>query len=113
MSCCDFNAFIHAMADETRQSILRLLQEGEMSVNDLCAHFDLQQPTISHHLAILRKAGLADSRRVGRQVFYRANQNCVAECCQMMVQRFVKITAVDTRNEVTHDESHPGPGQRD
>ena len=31
----------------------------------------------------------------------------------MMVQRFVKITAVDTRNEVTHDESHPGPGQRD
>ena len=33
MSCCDFNDFIHAMADETRQSILRLLQEGEMSVN--------------------------------------------------------------------------------
>ena len=50
VTCCDFDDFVKAMADETRQRILALLQRGEMSVTELNEHFRLTQPTVSHHL---------------------------------------------------------------
>lgn len=86
--CCNFDDFLKAMADETRQRILHLLQEKELSVTDLCAHFDLTQPTISHHLAVLRQANLVRTRQDGKWVLYQANQDCVAECCQEILARF-------------------------
>ena len=55
--CCDLDDFVKAMADETRQCILALLQAGELNEGDIVAHLDLTQPTISHHLAIMRRAG--------------------------------------------------------
>ena len=71
--CCDFNDFVKAMADETRQRILTLFKSGEMSVNELTMHLAVNQPTISHHLALLRRANLVLARREGKHVFYRAN----------------------------------------
>ena len=88
LRCCDFDDFVKAMADETRQRILILLQAGEMSVSELNEHFTTTQPTLSHHLAILRRAKLVLTRRVGRQVFYRANPTCGIECCGEMLKRF-------------------------
>lgn len=88
-ACCDFNDFLHAMADENRQRILSLLQEGEMTVSDLCARFDLTQPTISHHLAILKQARLVIPRIEGKWIYYRANPDCIAECCQEILDRFM------------------------
>jgi DNA-binding transcriptional ArsR family regulator len=41
MTCCDFNDFAKAMADETRQRILLLLQAGEMNESDIVSHLDL------------------------------------------------------------------------
>ncbi|MBX3055598.1 MAG: winged helix-turn-helix transcriptional regulator [Anaerolineae bacterium] len=90
-SCCNFDDFLKAMANETRQRMLRLLQEQELTVTDLCTHFHLTQPTISHHLAELRRAGLVLTRPEGQWVYYRANQVCVAECCQEIMHRFVPI----------------------
>lgn len=89
-TCCNFNDFVKAMADETRQRILLLLQTGEMSESDIVAHFDLTQPTISHHLAVLQRANLVLSRKEGRHVFYRPNTVCVAECCSEILARFNK-----------------------
>ncbi len=86
--CCDFDDFVKALADETRQCILTLLQAGEMSVSELNEHFTTTQPTLSHHLAILRRAQLVTVRREGRQMFYRANQACVSECCAEILERF-------------------------
>ena len=76
------------MADETRQRILTLLQAGEMSVSDLNEHFTTTQPTLSHHLAVLRRANLVTARREGRQTFYGANPACVSECCVEILRRF-------------------------
>lgn len=61
-----------ALADPTRLEILRLLraQPGETCVCDVVDHFDLSQPTISHHLKVLREAGLLRSRRIGIWSFY-------------------------------------------
>ena len=76
------------MADETRQRILTLLQAGEMSVSELHEHFTTTQPTLSHHLAVLRRANLVMARREGRQTLYRANPACVSECCVEILRRF-------------------------
>lgn len=71
------------MADETRQRILLLLQQGEMNEGDIVSHFDLTQPTISHHLTLLRNTNLVRTRHEGKYVFYRANPVCVTECCHL------------------------------
>jgi ArsR family transcriptional regulator, arsenate/arsenite/antimonite-responsive transcriptional repressor len=61
-----------ALADPTRVAIVnRLAAAPEVCVCDLTASFDLSQPTISHHLRILRQAGLVDSSRRGTWAYYR------------------------------------------
>ena len=52
-----------ALADPTRRAILARLAEGEATVNDLVAPFDLSQPTISKHLKVLERAGLVSRGR--------------------------------------------------
>ena len=47
-----------ALADPTRRRILELLSEGEMSAGDIAAHFDMAKPSVSHHLNILKNAGV-------------------------------------------------------
>lgn len=88
LTCCDLNEFLAAIADETRQHILALLGEREMSVSELSEQFAVTQPTISRHLAILRRAHLVIPRRQGQYIFYRANPACVAECCREIWDRF-------------------------
>ena len=61
-----------ALADPTRVAIVRRLSTtDEVCVCELNCAFDLSQPTISHHLKILREAGLVDSTRRGTWAFYR------------------------------------------
>jgi ArsR family transcriptional regulator len=60
-----------ALADETRLRILALLRDGEVCVCHLQGSLRLPQPTISRHLAYLRKAGLAEARREGVWMHYR------------------------------------------
>jgi ArsR family transcriptional regulator len=61
-----------ALADPTRLEIVRLLraQPGASCACDIVAHFDLSQPTISHHLKVLREAGLLTHERLGIWSFY-------------------------------------------
>lgn len=60
------------LADETRLRILHfLLQEPELNVRTLCELLGQSQPAVSHHLALLRVAGLIESRRDGKHNFYR------------------------------------------
>ncbi|MFY9580893.1 MAG: metalloregulator ArsR/SmtB family transcription factor [Gaiellaceae bacterium] len=61
-----------ALADPTRVAIVnRLSGADELCVCDLNAAFDLSQPTISHHLKILKEAGLVESSRRGTWAYYR------------------------------------------
>ena len=87
-TCCDVNDFVKAMADEKRQRILTLLRRGEMNESDIVTSMELTQPTISHHLALLRRANLVSVRRQGKYVFYRANPACVSECCGEILARY-------------------------
>ncbi len=59
------------LADETRlKTLLLLAREGELHVSALCERLSQSQPAVSHHLALLRAAGLIDSRRDGKHNYY-------------------------------------------
>ena len=61
------------LSDKTRLKILLLLSEGERNVTSLCDDLGLPQPTVSHHLGLLRTSSLIANRRQGKQVFYALN----------------------------------------
>jgi DNA-binding transcriptional ArsR family regulator len=61
------------LSDKTRVRILLLLSEGERNVGSLCKELGLPQPTVSHHLGLLRSRNLITNRRSGKQVFYGFN----------------------------------------
>jgi ArsR family transcriptional regulator len=80
--------FCKALADDTRQKILVLLLEKEMNVGEVVEAFSMSQPTISHHLGILKRLGLVTSRKEGKQVIYAINHDNVVECCGQLVAKF-------------------------
>jgi DNA-binding transcriptional ArsR family regulator len=70
-AAADLAGTFKALADPTRVAIVNRLATGECCVCDLTAAFDLSQPTVSHHLRILRDAGLVEAERRGTWAFYR------------------------------------------
>jgi len=65
----------HIMGDETRLSIIMALQKGERNVTWLVKHLRMPQSTVSHHLALMRMAGLVTTRRNGKEIFYSINEH--------------------------------------
>jgi ArsR family transcriptional regulator len=65
------NLMFRAFSDPTRLRVLHLLQAAECCVGDLVTILALAQPSVSRHLAYLRKAGLVDSRKEGLWCYYR------------------------------------------
>src|SRR2546421_1209637 len=61
------------LSDKTRLNILLLLSQGERNVTSLCEELALPQPTVSHHLGLLRMSNVIGNRRNGKQVFYSLN----------------------------------------
>ena len=85
---------LHAIADPTRRRILRALKEGALEAKAagksagtgscLCAgdieeRVHLSQPTISHHMAILTKAGLVEAAKQGQWRWYRRNEKAIRQ----------------------------------
>jgi len=58
------------LSDGTRLQILMILARGERNVGSLCDELGLPQPTVSHHLGLLRSRNLILNRREGKQVYY-------------------------------------------
>src|SRR5215471_11404176 len=79
-AAADLAACFKALADPTRVAIVnRLAAAGEVCVCDLTAAFDLAQPTVSHHLKLLREAGLVESSRRGTWSYYRLVPETIAQ----------------------------------
>jgi DNA-binding transcriptional ArsR family regulator len=86
---------LHAIADPTRRRILQALKEGEaeakatrqpapafracLCAGDIEERVHLSQPTISHHMAILTKAGLVAATKKGQWRWYRRNQKAIRQ----------------------------------
>ena len=58
------------LSDRTRLNLLMMLADGERNVTSLCEALRLPQPTVSHHLGLLRMSNVIGNRRDGKQVFY-------------------------------------------
>lgn len=84
-----FPKFFKAVGDPVRQRILFLLNEnGEMPVKDLVEKLGLAQSTVSHHLSILKKAGIIKAREEGTQSYYCVCCDVISGCCSHMKNFF-------------------------
>jgi DNA-binding transcriptional ArsR family regulator len=77
----EYAGWFNALADPTRIRILNLLAANRdpVCVCDIVKHFPIGQPTISHHLKILRKTRFVQSERRGTFMYYRVNRKCLGE----------------------------------
>jgi len=89
------NRALHAIADPARRRILQALKErGACSIDKdegLCAsdielRVHLSQPTISHHMSILKKAGLVEAKKLGQWMWYRRNETALREFARALRQ---------------------------
>ncbi len=62
-----------ALSDPTRRKILELLSEGELTAGEIAAHFEMAKPSVSHHLSVLKSAGLVTDERQGQNIVYCLN----------------------------------------
>lgn len=82
---------LHAIADPTRRRILQALRTGQKNASKecLCAgdieeQVKLSQPTISHHMRILTKAGLVEATKQGQWRWYRRNEKVIRQVVKML-----------------------------
>lgn len=87
------NRVLQAVADPMRRRILEVLKErGACSIDKdvgLCAsdieeRVRLSQPTVSHHMAVLRKAGLVEAKKQGQWMWYRRNETTIRELARFV-----------------------------
>ncbi len=76
--------WFHALSDETRVEIVRLLSHGERCVCELAGSLDAAQSRLSFHLKALKDAGLVTDRREGRWVYYTANRAALDEMAEFL-----------------------------
>lgn len=88
MSDLDSVEFAKVLADETRQQIMKITCCKWRTVNEIVAYLKVTQPTVSHHLAVLRDAGLVLYKEEGKQTFYTLNRDLVTVCCNQLVSKF-------------------------
>src|SRR3954447_23225755 len=90
-------ALFRLLSDKTRLSILMLLSKGERNVTSLCEELSLPQPTVSHHLGLLRMSNLIGNRRNGKQVFYGRNGQV-----ESVIEKALQITVEDFEIRIAH-----------
>ncbi|MBI2683044.1 MAG: winged helix-turn-helix transcriptional regulator [Acidobacteriales bacterium] len=87
----DLAAKFKALADPSRVRILELLKKpsccavdvpGGLCACDIEGQLDLSQPTISHHMKVLREAGLVEASKIGQWMWYRRNEKAITELAE-------------------------------
>lgn len=67
------NVTFKALSDPTRREILRLLSRGDLTAGEIADRFNITKPSISHHLSLLKQAGLVLDERKGQTIVYSLN----------------------------------------
>ena len=80
------NLAFKALNDSTRREILELLREKDMSAGEIASSFEISGPSISHHLDILKRAGLIDSAKNGQFIIYTLNTTVIDDILKWMIQ---------------------------
>ena len=83
-----------ALSDKTRRDILQMLRDKDRTAGDIAARFDMTQATVSHHLSVLREAGLVCDRREGKNIIYELNTSVLDE---------VLVWLIDLKGDSQHE----------
>ena len=97
--------FAKALADPTRQQIMEIICCEWKTVNEIVEAVGVRQPTVSHHLSILKEAGLVKTRPDGKHTYYILNQSRVANCCGQLIEVFAPETAIKNNDETDYSEN--------
>jgi len=81
-----FQKTFKAFADPTRRKILELLKPGKMSAGEIGSYFEMTGATISHHLSILKNAGLVTDQREGKYQYYELNLSVIEEVMSWLAE---------------------------
>ena len=74
-----FQETFKALSDPTRREILHILRDGAKTAGEIASHFDMTGATISHHLSVLKAAGLVTDDRRGKWIYYEMNLSVLDE----------------------------------
>lgn len=80
------NHLFKALNDPTRRRILEMLRDKDMTAGDIAAQFDMSWPSVSHHLDLLRKAGLVVAEKEGQYIYYSINTTVMEDMLQWLLQ---------------------------
>ncbi|MEP6927731.1 MAG: autorepressor SdpR family transcription factor [Ginsengibacter sp.] len=80
------NNLFKALNDPTRRKILELLQKKDMTAGDIADKFNISKPSISHHLDLLKQAGLVESVKEGQYIYYSLNTTVVDDIVKWFLQ---------------------------
>lgn len=80
------NTFFKALNDPTRREILELLNKGDLTAGEIADHFSMTKPSISHHLDLLKQAGLVVCVREGQFQKYSINTTIFDDIVKWMMQ---------------------------
>lgn len=100
----DLARMFKALGDPVRLRLLSLVashEGGEACVCDISDTFDLSQPTISHHLKVLRQAGLLDCERRGTWVYYWVIPAALQQLSAVLLVEGTSVSVADACAEVT------------
>ncbi|MFY0696657.1 MAG: winged helix-turn-helix transcriptional regulator [Balneola sp.] len=78
------NKLFKALNDSTRRQILDLLKEKDLSAGEIAEAFEISKPSISHHLDLLKNAGLVSSERDGQFIVYSLDTTALEEATQWL-----------------------------
>ena len=81
----DLNSLFKALNDPTRREILELLKEKDLTAGEIADQFSISKPSISHHLDLLRQAGLVVSVKEGQFVYYSLNTTVMDEMLKWII----------------------------
>jgi ArsR family transcriptional regulator, arsenate/arsenite/antimonite-responsive transcriptional repressor len=73
------NTVFKALNDQTRRDIVELLKKGDLTAGEIADHFDISKPSISHHLDLLKQAGIVSSVKQGQFIYYSLNTTVLDE----------------------------------
>ncbi|MDO7788597.1 autorepressor SdpR family transcription factor [Desulforamulus aquiferis] len=73
------NSTFQALSDPTRREILRMLQDKDLTAGEIADRFNISRPSISHHLSVLKNAGLVIDDRKGQFIYYSLNTTVLDE----------------------------------
>ncbi|GAP41259.1 autorepressor SdpR family transcription factor [Flexilinea flocculi] len=73
-----------ALTDPTRREILMMLKKNDMNAGEIAEKFDISKPSISHHLNILRNAGLVRSEKHGQNVIYTISTSVLEDVMNIL-----------------------------